>query len=81
MPLLGRPHVVALLSPVAAAAAWTYPSPAPTRLQGLLAQRALKTSVIELSGRSVLVEFVEKKPSTMSFSAVVVTDGATNDVL
>ena len=70
-----------VLSPVAAAAAWTYPSPAPTRLQGLLAQRALKTSVIELGARSVLVEFVEKKPSTMSFLAVVVTDGATNDVL
>jgi len=80
MPLLVRPHVVTLLSPVAAAAACTYPSPAPTRLQVLLAQRALKTSVIEL-GRSVLVEFVEKKPSTMSFFAVVVTDGATNDVL
>ena len=80
MPLLVRPHVVTLLSPVAPAAAWTYPSPAPTRLQVLLAQRALKTSVIEL-GRSVLVEFVEKKPSTMSFFAVVVTDGATNDVL
>jgi hypothetical protein len=81
MPLLGRPHVVALLSPVAAAAAWTYPSPAPTRLQVLLAQRALKTSVIELGGRSVLVESVEKKPSTMSFFVVVVTDGATNEVL
>jgi hypothetical protein len=47
----------------------------------LLAQRALKTSVIALGGRSVFVEFVEKKPSTMSFFAVVVTDGATNDVL
>ncbi len=81
MPLLGRPHVVALLSPVAAAVAWTYPSPAPTRLQGLLAQRVPKTSVIELGARSALVEFVEKKPSTMSFFAVVVTDGATNDVL
>jgi hypothetical protein len=47
----------------------------------LLAQRALKTSVIALGGRSVFVEFVEKKPSTMSLFAVVVTDGATNDVL
>jgi hypothetical protein len=72
---------VAVLTPVAPGAVWTYPSPVPTRLQVLLAQRAAKTSVIELGGRSDFVEFVEKKPSTMSFFVVVVTDGATNEVL
>jgi hypothetical protein len=47
----------------------------------LLDQRAAKSSDIELGERSDFVEFVEKKPSTVSFFAVVVTDGATNDVL
>jgi hypothetical protein len=81
MPVLARPHVVAVLLPVAPAVAWTYPSPAPARLQVLLAQRAVKTSVIEVGARSDFVEFEEKKPSTMSFFVVVVTDGATNEVL
>jgi hypothetical protein len=81
MPLLARPQVVAVLVPVGPAAAWTYPSPAPERLQVLLVQRTLKTSLIEAGGRRVLVEFVEKKPTTVSFFAVVVTDGALNEVL
>jgi len=41
----------------------------------------LNTSVIEVGARSVFVEFVEKKPTTVSFLAVVVTDGPTNEVL
>ena len=75
---LARPHVVADLLPVAPAAVWTYPSPTPTRLQVLLAQRALEDlSSSSSAARSVLVEFVEKKPSTIrSFFAVVVTEGA-----
>jgi hypothetical protein len=47
----------------------------------LLVQRALKTSVIELGARSVFVEFVAKKPMTVSLFAVVVTDGAAKEVL
>jgi len=73
--------MVAVLVPVGPATAWTYPSPAPARLQVLLVQRTLKTSLIEVGGRRVLMEFVEKNPTTVSLFAVVVTDGAPNDVL
>jgi hypothetical protein len=81
MPLLARPQMVAVLLPVGPAAACTYPSPTPSRLQPLLAQRASKIWVIELGALSVLVEFVEKKPTTVSPFEVVVTEGAANEVL
>ena len=76
MPLLERPQMVAVLIPVGPAAACTYPSPSPSRLQSLLDQWASKICVIELGALSVLVEFVAKKPTTTSLFAVVVTDGA-----
>ncbi|MFL5903199.1 MAG: hypothetical protein ACJ75Q_10995 [Gaiellaceae bacterium] len=41
----------------------------------------MKTSVMELGGWSVLIELVEKNPTTTSPAAVVLTDGATNERL
>jgi hypothetical protein len=81
MPLLGRPYVVAVLLPVAPAAAWTYPLPSPARLKDLVVQRDAKISVIALGVLKVFIELAAKNPMTVSFLAVVVTDGATNEVL
>jgi hypothetical protein len=80
MPLLGRPQVVAVLIPVGPAAVCTKPLPSPSRLQPLPAQWASKIELIETGVLSVLVEFVAKKPTTRSPFAVVVTDGAENEV-
>jgi hypothetical protein len=80
MPLLERPQIVAVLLPVGPAVDCRYPSPSPSRLQALLDQWASKTCVIEPGDLSDLVEFVEKKPTTVSLVVVVVTDGATNEV-
>jgi hypothetical protein len=46
----------------------------------LLAQWASKIWLIEPGALSDLVEFVAKKPTTRSLFAVVVTDGAENEV-
>jgi hypothetical protein len=81
MPLLERPQIVAVFDPVDPGVDWTDPSPSPSRLQVLLAQWESKTGVMVLGARSVFVEVVAKKPTTVSFFAVVVTDGATNEVL
>lgn len=80
MPLLARPQIVPVLVPVGPAVDCTYPSPSPSRLQVLLDQWASKICVIELGALIDLVEFVAKKLTTISLVAVVVMDGAANDV-
>jgi len=80
MPLLAFPQVVAVLLPVAPAVDWTYPSPSPARLKDLVVQRDAKSSVIAVGVLKVFIVLAEKNPMTVSFFAVVVTDGATNEV-
>jgi hypothetical protein len=54
--------------------------PSPARLKDLVVQRDAKISVIALGVLKVFIELAEKNPMTVSLLAVVVTDGATNEV-
>jgi hypothetical protein len=69
------------MSPVDPALALTYEAPSLSTPQRRLSHRASNSSVIGTGGLIVRLVEIPKNPTTRSPSAVVVTDGATNDAL
>jgi hypothetical protein len=69
------------MSPVGPGARWTRKAPSPSSAQYRLCQRESNNSLMTVGAVIDLFKLMLKKPTTMSFAAVVVIDGAAKDVL
>ena len=69
------------MSPVGPDAFWTKKAPSPSSDQSRLCQRVSNNSLMTLGALIDLPKDMLKKPTTMSFGAVVVIDGAAKNAL
>jgi hypothetical protein len=69
------------MSPVGPGARWTKKAPSPSSDQNRLCQRESNNSLMTVGALIALLKLMLKKPTTISFGAVVVIDGAAKDAL